>query len=194
MQIIRVGLLAAGMALAAASAQALTFTTNNILPTPSANQLAPTTNSADFRLDFVGSDLSAPAPNSRTPWEGTAFENTATYNSVEAGGFAEYVFGSARSFFSLMWGSPDDYNTLEFLLGGISQGTLTGDQVDDPPPAGTGFVNVFVTDVSFDTVRFTSTQDAFEYAEVSAVPLPAAGWLLVSAMAGFGYMSRRRRG
>ncbi len=46
---------------------------------------------------------------------------------------------------------------------------------------------------TFDTVRFGSTQAAFEFAMAPApVPLPAAGWMLFAGVAGLAAAARRR--
>lgn len=189
------GLIAAGAVLCAgvSNAAVTLVSTDTVLPTP-VIMAAPTSNSADFRLNYVGSDATFPPPNSRSPWEGTIYEATGPYNSVEAGGFAEYVFASVQSEFGLMWGSPDVYNTLEFFLGGASQGAFNGLTIATAAgvPVAVGFANAFF-EGDFDTVRFTSTRfDAFEYSQVQPVPLPAAGWLFAAALGGMGLLARRR--
>jgi hypothetical protein len=184
--------------LVASSAGAVIVSTDRTQPAYTGLLAAPTSNSAAFRMNFRGSDLSAPAPNARTPWEEFAgLAETAYYNSVEAGGFAEYAFGADRTDFSLMWGSPDAYNTLSFLDDGMEVFSIAG---NDAAITGTPgfvvarqFVNVHISDLVFDTVRFESTSDAFEFANVAPVPLPASAWMFIAAIAGLGWLSRTHR-
>lgn len=188
----RMGLAAAAMAFAAGAAQAATVSLNYDLPTPAGDVRAPSATTGDARLNFVGNDLTSPAPNSRSPWAGTAFENTGKYHSVSAGSSLTYDFDTDQTNFGLMWGSPDRYNDLVFNLDGAVAFSLTGTDVDNPPNPGEGFVNVRISDLIFDQVVFTSGDiDAFEFAQVQ-VPLPAALWLMLGAIGGLGFMSRRR--
>lgn len=193
MKVLKVGAFTCAMLFVVSSAQALSISKDFTLPVPAAGVLAPTSTMGDVRLNFVGNDLSAPAPNSRSPWDTTIYEATGAYNSVSGGAMARYDFGGPQSTFKLMWGSPDDYNTLEFFLGSSLVGTVLGTDVDDPPPAGGGFVNVTISDLSFDAVKFSSTTDAFEYAMVEAVPVPAALPLMASALGLFGFAGWRRK-
>lgn len=177
----------------------LTIATDMTLPAFTGMLTAPTSNSAGFRLNFVGNDLTdGVAPNSRSPWDTTAFENTAFYNSVELGGFAEYVFDTDQTTFDIMWGSPDFYNTLSFFLDGVLQYSTTGDEFTPPAVPQQGFINVSFSGFTngFDTVRFESAFDAFEYSNVlptTEIPLPTPALLLLSALGGLAYVGRMRR-
>ncbi len=198
MKSIAAAFFAAAMALGAVAADAATVTTDRVTPSYTGQLAAPTTASAKFRLNYKGSDLAAPSPNSRTPWEEFAgLADTAYYNSVEAGGFAEYVFSAPQTSFSLMWGSPDSYNRLEFFNDQTSVFSIAGNNAAIVATSGftaaRGFVNVVVSDLSFNRVKFTSGSDAFEYANVAPVPLPAAAWMLLTALGGVGALSRRRK-
>lgn len=184
----------------ASSASAVTISTDKIQPSYTGLLAAPTASSGDFRLNYVGSDLDGTSPNSRTPWEDfVTLADSAYYNSVEAGGFADYVFDTAQTSFSLMWGSPDSYNKLSFL--DANDEVVFSMAGDDAAIQGTvgyveslSFVNVTVSDLSFFTARFESIgQDAFEFANVSPVPLPAAGWMLIAGLGGLGAIGRRRK-
>lgn len=192
-------LAASVIAVTALPAFAATITTNTTAPTYTGLLAAPTSNSANFRLNFQGSDLVAPNPNSRTPWEGLSVENTAYYNSVESGGFAEYVFATAQTAFSLMWGSPDSYNTLRFLddtnqevfsMTGANSAITNTPGYED----GRYFVNVLLSELDpFTTVRFESGSDAFEYSNVAPVPLPAALPLMIAGLGAIGGLRMRRK-
>lgn len=128
----------------------------------------------------------------RTPWEGTALAATGLYTSVSRGGSATYDFGSARSALSFLWGSPDTYNNLVIeLSGGGGSTTINGAAVQPPVAVGANFVTISGIGM-FDTVTFKSGGNAFEYANVAAVPLPAAGLLLVGGLGALGLMGRRK--
>lgn len=192
MNIYKTGFAACCFAMFATVADAATVSLNHDLPTPADSVRAPSSTTGDVRLNFVGSDLVAPAPNSRSPWHDTIYQDTAAYHSVSAGASLTYEFDADRSRFGLMWSSPDSYNLLEFLLDDAVVFSLTGSDVDNPPTPGTGFVNVMISDLMFDEVRFTSgSTDAFEFAQVQ-VPLPAAIWMMIAALGGLGFVSRRK--
>ena len=135
----------------------------------------------------------------RSPYDtSAALRDTALYTSVSGSATAEYEFGSSRSLLSLLWGSPDQYNVLEFFLGDVLQGTVGGAQVASQTgvPAGRGYGFVTVTGLKFDSVKFSNNprSNAFEFAGLSAVPLPGAVWLFGSFLLGLaGYNSRKRR-
>ncbi|WP_373088074.1 hypothetical protein [Sneathiella sp.] len=131
----------------------------------------------------------------RSPWEGTALENIGTYTSVSADTYASYVFDTAVSKISFMWGSVDDYNRLEFYNNGAWVDFLAGsDSQLDSAQKTTGFILATVMAGGlFDEVRFISASNAFEYANLSAVPLPAALPLYGAGLAVMGFVGWRKR-
>lgn len=120
-----------------------------------------------------------------SPWN----DDVTPYTSVGAGGQATYNFGGLMSSISLVWGSPDTWNWIQFRNGSAVVDTLLGGSI-------AGYVQVAANGL-FDRIVIGANQNAFEFAGLSAtpaaVPVPAAGVLLVGAIAGLGALSRRRR-
>ena len=153
----------------------------------------------------------------RSPYEDlsqtipSGFE-TAAYSSVRSGSVA-YNFQGGANTLSILWGSPDSYNNLQFYDGESGTGNLlstlsasgfgfTGS--DLTPPATGGLAHDLVTFTStatFLSVVLSSTQAAFEYAGLTAAlndtpvptPLPPALLLFGSALVGLAALGRRRR-
>ena len=105
-------------------------------------------------------------------------------------------FAKAQNSFTMLWGSTDVANLLEFVLNGQVVGALSGNQLPGVtvgnPGRGAALIRVF--NLAFDEVRFSSTNGGFEFSNVDAspvpLPLPAAG--LIAALGGLGLMRRRR--
>ncbi len=108
-------------------------------------------------------------------------------------------FGSVQSMFTFLWGSIDKYNSVEFLLGGVSQLLYTGEDLiidfalvqDGPNYEEVALVEFSEFDRGFDSVKFTSPKAAFEIG-LSPVPVPAAGLLLLGALGGLAALRRRK--
>lgn len=109
---------------------------------------------------------------------------------------AVLAFAKTMTALSLLWGSPDSYNYLEFWLDGAKVATVNGKKdVNGGTPTNNGpDASVKVSSLTFDTVKFYSKGDnAFEFANVAAqVPVPAAGLMLVSAVGGLAALRRRK--
>jgi len=143
----------------------------------------------------VGAVAGQYAPPYLSGFNGTGFgsqpmgPDTTTYLTTGMGaGRAILTWTSGQKYLGLLWGSVDDYNTLELWNGTTYVGTVTGAEALASPSGnqgvnGTVYVNIY-SDLAFDKVIASSTQYAFEFDNVaySAVPEPTtmvAGALLL---------------
>ncbi len=182
----------------------LTLTLSDVLPS---STFAPTTPTSSDTLFGVTGDQYPGGPTvAKSPFSDT----TTSYDAVLGGGFATFGatvlpavvkvadasaagFGSGVNTFSFVWGTPDTYNSLTFdtasgiksfdgsVLGGIANG------------GGSYFATVSGLGV-YSSTTFASQQNSFEFAAVSAVPLPASAPMFgaaLLALAGFSYAMRR---
>ncbi len=120
--------------------------------------------------------------------------DTLPYTSIEGGGSATYTYAPSNSL-SILWGSPDSWNTLSFYSGPDGTGTdlynITGSslliQFD-----GHDQVEFAFTGVTFDSVVLSSSTNAFEFANL-ATPLPATLPLLLGGLGILGLFARRTK-
>jgi hypothetical protein len=129
--------------------------------------------------------------------------DTLPYMSVEGGSTEQVVFGKARTSLSLYWGSIDgnqggdfNNNSLAITVDGF---TLTGADLvalgasgrgDEGSPAGNQLVTITGLG-AFQTVTFSSTGNAFEFA-LASVPEPSTWAMMALGFAGLGYAAFRR--
>ena len=105
--------------------------------------------------------------------------------------------GGDKTYFGLLWGSVDSYNTIAFYSGSTLIASYTGtDVLAGADGSATIYANFWAAaGTTFDTVVFTSADEAFEFdnVRVAATPLPAALGLFGSAIVGLGAFGIRRR-
>lgn len=111
-------------------------------------------------------------------------------------------FATDQKYFGLLWGSMDDHNTISFYNDGILIVSFTGVDISINPTGdqgigGTHYVNFFTNDTPFDSVRFSSTQNSFEfdnvaYGERVPAPEPLTLALFGAGLAGLGLARRRQ--
>ena len=127
---------------------------------------------------------------------------TDQYSLITTGGVATINFGAGVSSFSFLWGSPDTYNYIDIdadgvafdqTYGGAMLGVLANpDFTANGNNANTRVFTIAGTDGTLiRQLTFRSDGIAFEVA-AAPVPLPAAAWLLLSGLAGLGFVKRRK--
>ncbi|MFL4471296.1 VPLPA-CTERM sorting domain-containing protein [Tateyamaria armeniaca] len=136
----------------------------------------------------------------RTPWRAASrpVRRSATFTAVRAA-TARYEFGADQAGLSLLWGSTGRRDRLSLFNDGVLV-TRIIPGVANPgsetvPRGGGGTYFVTVSDVLFDEIRISNNRGAFEFANlqvVPAVPLPAGGVLLLTALGGIALMRRKR--
>ncbi len=137
----------------------------------------------------------------RSPWQNTSLPD-GTYTNIKGDSTAQWNFdGGEYKTLSLMWGSLDTYNYIEFYyFDGVTETLVDMLDGDDPmfagAPYGIGFINaVITTDSIFNRFKLLSGSNSFEIANVSisAVPLPAALPLYGAGLAVMGFVGWRKR-
>jgi hypothetical protein len=112
-------------------------------------------------------------------------------------GGSSVTYNVNSSSFTLLWGSPDTYNQVDFFSGGLNLGEFTRTDL----ACGSSSCN----QTGFDLVTFTASSGeigsvtladtgpaAFEFG-IGVVPLPPAIYLFGSVLGGAFWLGRRKR-
>lgn len=130
----------------------------------------------------------------RSPFEGTSAFATTPYFNVLGGQSRVVALDVVSNTLEFLWGSPDSYNYVDLQLGNTNVASLSLADIPGPLTVGLGAVKVNIFESSgFDLVVFTSNNNSFEFSNISvaAVPLPAAGLMLIIALGGLAATRRR---
>lgn len=95
---------------------------------------------------------------------------------------------------SFLWGTPDTFNSVKVNTNAGSL-TFTAAALGLSAPNGAGYVNFRVagTASAITSLDFMSSQQAFEFSNVTAVPEPGTYAMLLSGLMAVGFVARRRR-
>ena len=177
--------------------QGLTLTLNNVLPT---NTSAPFTfNQSNTLIGARGDQYENGSLVAKSPFSDPNTE----FDAVLAGGSATFpsfaleelavrrlvsfsTFGAGSGTFSFIWGTPDSYNGLSFDTNSGTKsfdGSVLGSFANG---GGSYFATVSGLGQYYSTTFTTGQQNAFEFAAVSAVPLPASAPMFGAALLAVG--------
>jgi hypothetical protein len=128
----------------------------------------------------------------------TPYLSTGSTNAL-SGAMITIKFPVEQTYMGMLWGSVDNYNTLQFYLGGALQATFTGANITptatgDQGANGTFYVNF--TGGPFDELRAISSEKAFEFDNIALQSVPDGGttlMLLGGALVGLGALRRKFR-
>jgi hypothetical protein len=131
----------------------------------------------------------------RSPFEGLGAGQFGRiqYWNVGGGDTALLNLGWLRGSLSLLWGSPDTYNTLKLINSGTGAFQTIIPALNGTPGTVTTTL-VTISGFAFDRVEFKSNSPALEFSNVSvaSVPVPAAGLMLLLALGGLAALRQRK--
>lgn len=148
----------------------------------------------------------------KSPFDQTPISGTQSYFSVggsvngqgAVGPTVTLTYDVAQTAITLLWGSIDTYNFIDFYSGATKVFSVDGSTVAAKIGVGLvtkrGYEEVARLGFygfgpnGFDSIRFTATNSAFEFALPPAhAPIPAAGLMLLTALGGIAVLRRRRK-
>jgi hypothetical protein len=156
------------------------------VPTTSNGAMIP-----DFGVGVYDYPTSSTTNVFRSPWQNTAYDGL-EYTSVRSGTAGYNLTGTVLSLF---WGSVDPYNSLTFFTGAYGTGDSVSVLISElGPPLTFGHHLVqFITNVPFQSVALGSTRPGFEFANLTATPIPPALLLFLTGLGTMGLLGRRSR-
>lgn len=120
-----------------------------------------------------------------------------TNTSLDASSPVIAKFNVGGTFLDIIWGSPDtNRNSIVFFFDTIDPVTVTAANANAATASsgeGSGYANIRITDFAEAFTRFELRHfgsSAFEWTN-AVVPLPAAAWFVLTALAGMGVYYRR---
>lgn len=184
-----------------------TIDSSGNLTTAVAGALVETFDSSSWTWSGTGSIVSGSSGgNYAAPFNNSLMDNpdATNYLAVRAGESYQATFDDKTyTYFGLFWGSVDEYNSISFYNNGVEVATFTGSSVlsgnkangNQSSPTTNQYINFYGLS-AFDTVKLSSSQNAFEADNLAVgnpVPVPAAVWLFGSGLVGLVGFRRRAK-
>jgi hypothetical protein len=205
--LVRSAVVAAATMLAAVTANAATLavTWTNDTTTFPTTAFNPAPNSVSGTGTFTNSAMGSIGSQQQSPWTGSATPG-ATYSCVDCAmtppgtgpETVTYNNTAGTTTFSILWGTPDSYNNLE-LIGSLGDtfnitGSTLAASAGIQPSTSFDWVTFTITGETLASVQLSDNGTAaFEYADVTFTPLPAALPLFAGGLGMIGLLGRRRK-